>query len=142
MLGRTQQPLAGRHGQAPQTASLQFSSRAALNRSGESNAAKAVRDATAARAMNSPLSQAGKMKPMRDMLFITFSEKLHAAPSEPGKGINVGVLMKLVSRNAKNGAQLTPQGVLRWPLSGASAETVLSETRELLASLDSTQTGV
>ena len=134
MLSRTQ-PLAGRHGQAPQTASLQFSSRAALNRNNESNAAKAAREALATRAANSPLAQAGRMKPMRDMLFITFSEKLHAAPAESGKGINVGALMKLVSRNAKNGAQLTPQGVLRWPLSGSDADTVLSETRELLASL-------
>ncbi|HEX5283958.1 MAG TPA: transcription-repair coupling factor [Bryocella sp.] len=142
MLSRTQQPLAGRHGQAAQVASLQFSSRAALNRSGESNATKAARDATATRATNSPLAQAGRMKPMRDMLFITFSEKLHAAPSEPGKGINVGALMKLVSRNAKNGAQLTPQGVLRWPLSGSSAETVLSETRELLASLEGSKSAV
>ncbi len=135
MLSRTQ-PLAGRHGQAPQTASLQFSSRAALNRSNESNAAKAARDAMATRATNSPLAQAGKMKPMRDMLFITFSEKLHAAPAEQGKGINVGALMKLVSRNAKNGAQLTPQGVLRWPLSASDADTVISETRDLLSSLE------
>ena len=49
MLSRTQ-PLAGRHGQAPQTASLQFSSRAALNRNNESNAAKAAREALATRA--------------------------------------------------------------------------------------------
>ena len=76
------------------------------------------------------------MKPMRDMLFLTFSEKLHAAPADPGKGVNVGTLMKLVARNAKNGAQLTPQGVLRWPLSGGSAETVITETRELLAQLE------
>jgi transcription-repair coupling factor (superfamily II helicase) len=82
------------------------------------------------------------MKPMRDMLFITFSEKLHAAPAESGKGINVGALMKLVSRNAKSGAQLTPQGVLRWPLSGSSAETVLSETRELLAALEDAKAAV
>ncbi|HZQ44381.1 MAG TPA: hypothetical protein VFA99_14095, partial [Acidobacteriaceae bacterium] len=142
MLSRTQQPLAGRHGQAPQVASLQFSSRAALNRAGESNAAKAARDATAARAQNSPLAQAGRMKPMRDMLFITFSEKLHAAPAESGKGVNVGALMKLVSRNAKNGAQLTPQGVLRWPLSGSNAETVLTETRELLAALEGAHVAV
>jgi transcription-repair coupling factor (superfamily II helicase) len=142
MLSRTQQPLAGRHGQAPQVASLQFSSRAALNRSNESNAAKAVRDATATRAATSPLSQAGRMKPMRDMLFVTFSERLHAAPVESGKGINVGALMKLVSRNAKNGAQLTPQGVLRWPLSGSGAETVLSETREILAALQGAQSAV
>ncbi len=142
MLSRTQQPLAGRHGQAPQVASLQFSSRAALNRSGESSAAKAARDATATRATSSPLAQAGRMKPMHDMLFITFSEKLHAAPSEPGRGINVGALMKLVSRNAKNGAQLTPQGVLRWPLSGSDADTVLSETRELLSSLEEAKSPV
>jgi transcription-repair coupling factor (superfamily II helicase) len=141
MLSRTQ-PLAGRHGQAPQTASLLFSSRAALNRSGESNAAKAAREVTAPRATNSPLAQGGRMKPMRDMLFITFSEKLHAAPAESGKGINVGVLMKLVSRNAKNGAQLTPQGVLRWPLSGSDAETVLAETRELLSSLEDAKSPV
>jgi transcription-repair coupling factor (superfamily II helicase) len=142
MLSRTQQPLAGRHGQAPQVASLQFSSRAALNRGSESNAAKAAREATATRATNSPLAQAGKMKPMRDVLFITFSEKLHAAPAESGKGINVGALMKLVSRNAKSGAQLTPQGVLRWPLSGSDAETVLAETRDLLASLEGSQSTV
>jgi transcription-repair coupling factor (superfamily II helicase) len=141
MLSRTQ-PLAGRHGQAPQVASLQFSSRAALNRNNESNAAKAAREATATRASNSPLAQAGKMKPMRDMLFVTFSEKLHAAPTEPGKGVNVGALMKLVSRNAKNGAQLTPQGVLRWPLSASDAETVLTETRALLASLEGAQSAV
>ncbi|HXS12841.1 MAG TPA: transcription-repair coupling factor [Acidobacteriaceae bacterium] len=141
MLSRTQ-PLAGRHGQAPQVASLQFSSRAALNRSNESNAAKAARDAMATRTTNSPLAQAGKMKPMRDMLFITFSEKLHAAPAESGKTINVGALMKLVSRNAKNGAQLTPQGVLRWALSGSNADTVLSETRELLASLEDARSPV
>jgi transcription-repair coupling factor (superfamily II helicase) len=141
MLSRTQ-PLAGRHGQAPQTASLQFSSRAALNRSGESNATKAAREVTAPRATNSPLAQAGRMKPMRDTLFVTFSEKLHAAPAESGKGINVGALMKLVSRNAKNGAQLTPQGVLRWPLSGSDADTVLSETRELLSSLEDTKSSM
>jgi transcription-repair coupling factor (superfamily II helicase) len=82
------------------------------------------------------------MKPMRDMLFITFSEKLHAAPAESGKGINVGALMKLVSRNAKNGAQLTPQGVLRWPLSGSSAEAVLKDTRELLTALGDAKAAV
>jgi transcription-repair coupling factor (superfamily II helicase) len=129
------QPLAGRHGQAPQTASLQFSSRAALNLT-ESNATRALRETAAVRPGNTPLAQAGKMKPMRDMLFITFSEKLHAAPAEAGKGINVGVLMKLVARNAKNGAQLTPQGVLRWPLSSSGAETVIMETRELLVALE------
>ncbi|MDE1163626.1 MAG: transcription-repair coupling factor [Acidobacteriaceae bacterium] len=129
-------PLAGRYGQAPQTASLNFSSRAALNRT-ESNATKAVRDATATRATNSPLGVA-VMKPMRDMLFLTFSEKLHNAPLEPGKGIHVGLLMKLVAKYAKQGAQLTPQGVLRWPLTSGKAEDVLRETRELLQMMSET----
>jgi len=43
--------------------------------------------------------------------------------------------MKLVSRNAKRGAQFTPQGVLRWPLTSAKAPDVLAETRTLLESL-------
>ena len=72
------------------------------------------------------------MKPMREMLYVTFSEKLHAAPAEEGKGINAGMLMKLVAKNAKNGAQFTPQGVLKWPLTSAQSDIVLTETRELL----------
>jgi transcription-repair coupling factor (superfamily II helicase) len=46
------------------------------------------------------------------------------------------MLMKLVSRNAKRGAQFTPQGTLRWPLPSAKAEDVLSETRALLDALN------
>jgi transcription-repair coupling factor (superfamily II helicase) len=128
-------PLAGRHGQAPQTANLQFSTRAATNRP-VTNATVALRETAAVRPTKTPLAQAGKMRPMREMLYVTFSEKLHAAPAEEGKGINAGMLMKLVSRNAKRGAQFTPQGVLKWPLSGAQADVVLTETRELLAALD------
>jgi transcription-repair coupling factor (superfamily II helicase) len=128
------QPLAGRHGQAPQTANLQFSTRAAAARP-VTNATVALRETAAVRPANAPAAQAGKLKPMREMLYITFSEKLHAAPQEDGKGLNVGALMKLVARNAKNGAQLTPQGTLRWPLSSAQAGVVLAETRELLEML-------
>ena len=130
----TRPPLAGRHGQLPQTANLQFSIRAAANRP-VTNATVALRETAAARPANAPAAQAGKLKPMREMLYITFSDKLHAAPQEDGKGINVGALMKLVARNAKNGAQLTPQGTLRWPLSSAQADVVLAETRELLEML-------
>jgi transcription-repair coupling factor (superfamily II helicase) len=133
--GTAPQPLVGRHGQPPHVASLQFSNRAALSRP-ESNATRAARETASSRPVNAQLAQAGKIRPMRDMLFVTFSEKLHASPSEAGKGINVGALMKLVARNAKNGAQLTPQGVLRWPLSGGQPETVVTETRELLAALE------
>jgi transcription-repair coupling factor (superfamily II helicase) len=127
-------PLAGRHGQAPQTANLQFSNRAATNRP-VTNATVALRETAAVRPANAPAAQAGRLKPMREMLYVTFSEKLHAAPPQDGKGLNVGALMKLVARNAKNGAQLTPQGTLRWPLSSAQADVVLAETRELLEML-------
>jgi transcription-repair coupling factor (superfamily II helicase) len=127
-------PLAGRYGQAPQSASLQFSSRAALTRP-ESNATRAMRETAAVRPANTPAAQAGKLKPMREMLYITFSEKLHAAPVEGTQTISPGLLMKIVAKNAKNGAQLTPQGVLKWPLSSAQADTVLRETRELLDQL-------
>ena len=44
-------------------------------------------------------------------------------------------LMRLVAKNAKRGAQFSPQGVLRWPLSSAKAEDVLAETRSLLEQL-------
>jgi transcription-repair coupling factor (superfamily II helicase) len=124
-------PLAGRYGQAPQTANLQFSARAAATRP-VTNATVAMRETAAVRPANAPSAQAGKLKPMREMLYITFSEKLHASPQEQGTGLNVGALMKLVARNAKNGAQLTPQGTLRWPLSSPQADVVLAETRELL----------
>ncbi|MDE1154521.1 MAG: transcription-repair coupling factor [Acidobacteriaceae bacterium] len=129
-------PLAGRYGQAPQTASLSFSSRAALQRT-ESNASRAAREATATRATHSPVAPV-TMKPMRDMLFLTFSEKLHNASADQSQSINVGMLMKLVAKYAKQGAQLTPQGVLRWPLSSGKAEDVLRETRELLRQLGDT----
>jgi transcription-repair coupling factor (superfamily II helicase) len=132
-------PLAGRHGQAPQTANLSFSTRAAATRP-VTNATVALRETVATRPANAPSAQAGKIKPMREMLYITFSDKLHAAPTEGVQGISPGLLMKLVARNAKNGAQLTPQGVLKWPLSSAQADTVLTETRDLLAALDVTAT--
>jgi transcription-repair coupling factor (superfamily II helicase) len=80
----------------------------------------------------------------------TFVEMLHirfaaaAADSSQQDGPQVGgarahvdpaAMMKLVARNAKRGAQFTPQGVLRWPLTSAKAEDVIRETRELLEGL-------
>ncbi len=50
-------------------------------------------------------------------------------------GVDPAAMMKLVARNSKRGAQFTPQGVLRWPLTSAKADVVLAETRELLESL-------
>jgi transcription-repair coupling factor (superfamily II helicase) len=82
-----------------------------------------------------------------EMLNIKFAERLSggAPATAPGvapakeKMVEPGVLMRLISRNAKRGAQFTPQGVLRWPLTSAKAEDVLAETRALLDSLDTTR---
>ncbi len=79
-----------------------------------------------------------------EMLHIKFAkQKAGGAPATaPGEAparvhtIDPGMLMKLVSRNTKRGAQFTPQGVLRWPLTSAKADDVLAETRALLDSLE------
>ena len=44
-------------------------------------------------------------------------------------------LMQLVSRNAKRGAQFTPQGLLKFPLRATRPDDVLLEIRELLSNL-------
>jgi len=44
-------------------------------------------------------------------------------------------LMQLVSRNAKRGAQFTPQGVLKFPLKSSRPDEVLLEIRALLSNL-------
>jgi transcription-repair coupling factor (superfamily II helicase) len=82
-----------------------------------------------------------------EMLNIKFAEKLSggAPATAPGvapakeRMVEPGALMRLISRNAKRGAQFTPQGVLRWPLTSAKAEDVLAETRALLDSLDTSR---
>ena len=62
----------------------------------------------------------------RDQLHIRFSEK---AEVDPGR------LMKLVARNAKKGAQFTPQGVLRFPIAGTRPADVFQEVHALLDQL-------
>jgi transcription-repair coupling factor (superfamily II helicase) len=44
-------------------------------------------------------------------------------------------LMRLVARNAKRGAQFTPQGLLKFPLAGTRPDDVLLEIHELLEKL-------
>ena len=75
----------------------------------------------------------------------TFVEMLHirfAVPEDAGSQslahaqVDPGKLMQLVARNAKKGAQFTPQGIFRWPLTSAKAEDVLAETRALLDGLE------
>lgn len=67
----------------------------------------------------------------RDQLHIRFTEQANIDP---------GRLMKLVSKNAKRGAQFTPQGVLRYPLAQSRPEEVLMEIRLLLDELAVEQT--
>jgi transcription-repair coupling factor (superfamily II helicase) len=43
--------------------------------------------------------------------------------------------MTLVARNAKRGAQFTPQGLLKYPLAHTRPDEVLLEVRELLENL-------
>jgi transcription-repair coupling factor (superfamily II helicase) len=62
----------------------------------------------------------------RDQLHIRFTE---TAAVDPGR------LMKLVAKNAKRGAQFTPQGVLRFPLTATKPEDILNEVRALLEEL-------
>jgi transcription-repair coupling factor (superfamily II helicase) len=76
-----------------------------------------------------------KVKTFVEMLHIKFAERNGEGASDV-RSIDPGVLMKLVSRNTKRGAQFTPQGVLRWPLTSAKSEDVLAETRALLDALD------
>jgi transcription-repair coupling factor (superfamily II helicase) len=79
------------------------------------------------------------IKTFVEMLHIRFAVPENAAATDLAHAkIDPGQLMKLVARNAKKGAQFTPQGILRWPLSSAKAEEVLAETRTLLDSLDPT----
>jgi transcription-repair coupling factor (superfamily II helicase) len=85
-----------------------------------------------------------RYQPPKPVVAKTFVEMLHirfaaaAADSSQQDGgashprVDPAAMMKLVSRNAKRGAQFTAQGVLRWPLTSARAEDVLTETRSLL----------
>jgi transcription-repair coupling factor (superfamily II helicase) len=63
----------------------------------------------------------------RDQIHMRFMEK---ASIDPGR------LMMLVAKNVKRGAQFTPQGVLRYPLSSSDPQEVLMEIRLLLGELE------
>jgi len=43
--------------------------------------------------------------------------------------------MRLVARNAKRGAQFTPQGLLKFPLAATRSDEVLLEVHEVLGKL-------
>jgi transcription-repair coupling factor (superfamily II helicase) len=44
-------------------------------------------------------------------------------------------LMRMVAKNAKRGAQFTPQGLLKYPLSATRSDEILLEIHEVLAKL-------
>jgi transcription-repair coupling factor (superfamily II helicase) len=62
----------------------------------------------------------------RGELHIRFMENAAVDPAH---------LMRLVARNAKRGAQFTPQGLLKYPLASMRSDEVLLEIHELLANL-------
>jgi transcription-repair coupling factor (superfamily II helicase) len=62
----------------------------------------------------------------RGELQIRFTENASVDPQH---------LMQLVSRNAKRGAQFTPQGLLKYPLAASRPDEVLIEIHELLENL-------
>ena len=62
----------------------------------------------------------------RGELQIRFTENASIDPAR---------LMHLVSRNAKRGAQFTPQGVLKYPLAATRSDEVLLEIHEVLEGL-------
>jgi len=63
----------------------------------------------------------------KDQIHVRFMEKANVDPSR---------LMMLVAKNVKRGAQFTPQGVLRYPLTSSQPQEVLMEIRLLLDELE------
>ena len=111
------------------------------------NASSSASPSSTASAPRSNCRIGNKKQPLKvfvEMLHIKFAVPESAAGSSQDAAdktlarasIDPGKLMQLVARNAKKGAQFTPQGIFRWPLTGAKAEDVLAETRSLLESLE------
>jgi transcription-repair coupling factor (superfamily II helicase) len=68
----------------------------------------------------------------RAELHIRFTENAAVDPQ---------VLMRLVAKNAKRGAQFTPQGVLNFPLANTRPDDVLLEIQELIGALAPAERG-
>jgi transcription-repair coupling factor (superfamily II helicase) len=70
-----------------------------------------------------------QMDRKRDLLHLRFTEKASVDPER---------LMRLVAKNARKGAQFTPQGILKYPLSVATSNEpmkVMAEARALLEAI-------
>jgi len=91
-----------------------------------------------------PNPNGNKKQPLKqfvEMLHIRFAAEAADTSQQQSASnghVDPATIMRLVARNAKRGAQFTPQGVLRWPLTSAKAADVLSETRAMLESLSGT----
>jgi len=68
----------------------------------------------------------------RNEVQVRFSENAMVDPQQ---------LMKLVARNAKRGAQFTPQGLLKYPLTSTRSDEVLLEIQELVENLAPVERG-
>jgi transcription-repair coupling factor (superfamily II helicase) len=68
----------------------------------------------------------------RNEVQVRFSENAMVDPQQ---------LMKLVARNAKRGAQFTPQGLLKYPLTSTRPDEVLLEIQELVENLAPVERG-
>ncbi len=66
----------------------------------------------------------------RDLLHVRFTEKAAVDPER---------LMRLVARNARKGAQFTPQGILKYPLTAMSPSDPMKVMAEARALLDAIQ---
>jgi len=64
---------------------------------------------------------------MREMLHLRFAQDSKADPAQ---------LMQMVAKQAKNGAQFTPQGVLKWPISPGKPDEIITEAKALLESIE------
>ncbi|HEY0307986.1 MAG TPA: transcription-repair coupling factor [Acidobacteriaceae bacterium] len=64
---------------------------------------------------------------MREMLHLRFAQDSKADPAQ---------LMQMVAKQAKNGAQFTPQGVMKWPISAAKPDEIIAEAKALLESIE------
>jgi transcription-repair coupling factor (superfamily II helicase) len=66
----------------------------------------------------------------RDLLHLRFTEKAAVDPER---------LMRLVARNARKGAQFTPQGILKFPLPPSAANDPMKIMAEAQLLLDAIQ---
>lgn len=85
------------------------------------------------------LMEAGRLRLLAERVGVTQIDRkgpmAHMRFTEHAQ-IDPEILMKMVARNSKRGAQFTPQGVLRFPIRATSNRDILQELRQLIESLE------